>query len=225
MLKVFIRLDAFISCTVWAIVEKETYRSIWIRATKMMAFWFDLSVRISVNSTIAALMSHDVSALLHWIDEICLKRKKLPTSKLSGYWTYVPGGYFCPIRISQGINTTYSSALSYNSTTFFRTSDNTSIFYYKAILLTVNISGTYNLFSDSTFDSYGYLYANYFNFTETGLNLLRADDDCAGNQQFLIAYRLVQNTTYILVFTTYDANITGSFSVVAYGSPGVSLSW
>jgi hypothetical protein len=140
----------------------------------------------------------------------------------AGYWTYGTGSYRCYILIysSVAIATTYSSALSYNSTIFSRTGNINSVFYYEAIRLTVNVSGLYYLFSNSTVDTYGYLYVDYFNVT----NLFLEDDNCAGGQQFYMTQYLTLNKTYIMVVTTYAPNVTGLFSVTALGPASVSLS-
>jgi hypothetical protein len=107
---------------------------------------------------------------------------------------------------------------------FFRTGGNISMFYYKAIQVNVNISGIYTLTSNSTIDTYGYLYINYFNISNLTINLLLQDDDCGGSQQFYMKYSLQHNSTYILIATTYGNNVTGAFSIIVDGPGTVTLS-
>lgn len=82
------------------------------------------------------------------------------------------------ITSPSGFIATYSSALTKNSPTFTRYGAD-GIYYYEAIIINVSINGFYSFKSDSTIDSYGYLYAKNFNPVSPSHNLLEEDDDGA----------------------------------------------
>jgi hypothetical protein len=92
--------------------------------------------------------------------------------------------------------------------------------YYQAIQIMVNTTGTYTLSSISGMDSYGCLYQDTFNPFNLSTNQLLCNDDSVGNQ-FKITYNLTVGVSYILIFTTYASNITGSFTVVGSGQDNV----
>ncbi len=82
----------------------------------------------------------------------------------------------------------------------------------------VNTTGTYTFKTSSSIaDTYGYLYQGNFYPTYPSYNIVTQDDDAAGNGQFQLTATLRSDITYILVFTTYQPNNTGSFSIVASG--------
>lgn len=112
----------------------------------------------------------------------------------------------------------YSSALTGSNEKFPGTQK-----YYEAIQITVNTTGYYTLKSLENIDGYGYLYRSYFNPSNPSYNLLAQDDQNGGNNQFSIQYYLEAGVTYILVFTTYQAGVTGSFSIVVNGPDVVEL--
>jgi hypothetical protein len=91
------------------------------------------------------------------------------------------------------------------------------IHYYEPIIIFVSINGLYRFQSISSVDSYGFLYFDYFNPSNLTENFLDIDDDSAGTGQFLIRYTLQSNSRYILVTTTFDPNVTTSFSILASG--------
>lgn len=120
---------------------------------------------------------------------------------------------------SPGQTSTYSSALTTNSPRYDRTGRSLYNYYYESIQINASVNGYYSIRSVSSVDTYGYLYASSFDPLNPTVNLVGLNDDGAGNAQFLISYNLQTNTRYILVFTTYSAFVTASFSVVATG-PG-----
>ncbi|CAF0846467.1 unnamed protein product [Rotaria sordida] len=123
-----------------------------------------------------------------------------------------------------GIVTNYSSSLNNTSPRFTRFGP-TGIFYFEAIRVTVNTTGTYTFKSNCSINSYGYLYVNSFNPSNVTSNLVALDDDTGGYNQFLITYILQAGTTYILIFTTYSPNVTTSFSIMAWGPTRFSLQY
>lgn len=120
------------------------------------------------------------------------------------------------------INSNYSSALTNNSQKFART-NGASNFYYEAIQLFVYTAGTYTIVSSSNIDTYGYIYANNFNASNLGLNLIAQDDDSAGNAQFRLVVYLQPSITYILIATTYSGGVIAPFTIVASGPSRVSF--
>lgn len=112
----------------------------------------------------------------------------------------------------------YSSILTVNSSKMSSYSR-----YYEAIHISVNVSGHYTIRSEETLDGLGHLYQDYFNPSDERQNLLAADDQSGGNNQFNISVYLTAGTSYVLVFTTYGANIVGPFSIVVSGPATVGL--
>lgn len=91
------------------------------------------------------------------------------------------------------------------------------VYYYEAIQVNVSMTGSYTIRSVSNVDTYGYLYVNSFNPSNTALNLITQDDDSAGNLQFLMQSSLQSTNRYILVVTTYSVRMTASYSVTVTG--------
>lgn len=95
--------------------------------------------------------------------------------------------------------------------------------YYEAIQINVNTSDFYSFSSDGDFDTYGYLYKDYFDPFNTRENFISENDDACANSQFLLGRHLLFNTTYVLVVTTYRSDTTGKFSIIASGTHEVIL--
>jgi hypothetical protein len=87
----------------------------------------------------------------------------------------------------------------------------------------VPVTDGYYIGSNSTINTYGYLYLNSFNPLNIAENLITGDDDKGGDSQFLIEMELISTKTYILVETIYEQNVTGPFAVVTLGSKGVNI--
>ncbi|CAF2128210.1 unnamed protein product, partial [Rotaria magnacalcarata] len=123
------------------------------------------------------------------------------------------------VRISH-----YSGVLTTSSFTFTR-NGRSGTFYFEAIEVTPKRTGNYTFASNSTIDSYGYLYANPFNPLNTTSNLLTHADDNEDetSDQFSLTCALQAGTSYTLMFTTCDAGVTGLFSVAAVGPGRVFL--
>ncbi|CAF1372677.1 unnamed protein product, partial [Rotaria magnacalcarata] len=123
------------------------------------------------------------------------------------------------VRISH-----YSGVLTTSSFTFTR-NGRSGTFYFEAIEVTPKRTGNYTFTSNSTIDSYGYLYANNFNPLNTTSNLLTHADDNGDetSDQFSLTYTLQADTSYTLVFTTFDPDLTGPFSIFTMGPSRISL--
>jgi hypothetical protein len=98
-----------------------------------------------------------------------------------------------------------------------------SKFYYEAIQVNVNETGSYSLGSSGSVDTYGYIYKDKFDPYNPFENLLSQNDEGCGNNQFKLITYLQSSTTYILVVTTYYAKRTGAFSIFVFGPNNVSL--
>lgn len=96
-------------------------------------------------------------------------------------------------------------------------------YYYEAVEINVIETGYYIIVSDTTIDIYGSIYDNYFNVFSFRTNLILEDKNNGCNDQFKILIRLQANTTYILVVTTFYPNVTGTFSILIFGSNNVSM--
>ncbi|CAF3728355.1 unnamed protein product [Rotaria socialis] len=114
--------------------------------------------------------------------------------------------------------------LTTNSPTFHRTIDS-GLSYFHAIQATVLTTGTYSFKSDSLLDAYGYLYENNFNPSNPRANLLTEDDDSGGDHQFLMSYPMQYGSEYILVFTTHNPRMTGTFSILTSDPSKVNLKY
>ena len=68
----------------------------------------------------------------------------------------------------------------------------------------------------------GYFYKDLFDYTNINTNLLTYDDDSGLNSQFSFGINL-QSNNYILVTTTFQKNITGSYSIVTDGPSTVTF--
>ena len=85
-------------------------------------------------------------------------------------------------------------------------------------------TGFYTITTNSIIDTHGFIYENNFNIFNPKMNLISVDDDAGCDYQFQITTRLEINNTYVLIVTTYDENVGGTFSLVASGPNNVSFS-
>ena len=131
--------------------------------------------------------------------------------------------YFYVIDNSLVVESIYSSKLTEDSSTFARKNCESSDYYYEAIEIDVIEGGCYNLISNSTIDTYGYIYKNYFYSIDSTINLVSENDRGFRSNQFELITQLQTNTKYILVVTTNDPNVTGVFSLLVTGPKNVKF--
>ncbi len=117
----------------------------------------------------------------------------------------------------------YSSELTTNSSRYHRTINSTSNYFYESIELNVNTTGNYRFVSQSNIDTYGYIYRGNFYPSYPSMNILEEDDQNGGINQFQITVELRSESKYTLVVTTYIEDITGPFSILAYGPDQVQF--
>ncbi|CAF1338588.1 unnamed protein product [Adineta steineri] len=120
------------------------------------------------------------------------------------------------------VETMYSSVLTSNHSIYPRTGCHIS-YYYEAIKIQVYKSGHYSFNSMSNINTYGYMYAKYFDPFSPSAYLISADDDSSSNYQFNISIPLEINTEYVLVVTTFNSNVIGPFSIRVSGPDRVGL--
>lgn len=92
-----------------------------------------------------------------------------------------------------------------------------SLYYFQAIQINVSISGSYIIISNSTVDTYGYLYGDGFIPSASDIYLISYNDDGGDNQQFKFAMNLQAMRNYILIVTTYNQDTTAPFSIIGFG--------
>lgn len=119
--------------------------------------------------------------------------------------------------IIENVTSIHYNSLSTSSPTFSRPNGGPEHYFYQAIAVTVTLSGNYRFFSNSSIDTYGYFYRNAFFASTPTDNLIAWSDDSAAGQQFFIEIDLQNNINYVLVITTYYAQIMGDFIVVGIG--------
>ena len=124
---------------------------------------------------------------------------------------------------SSKIQSVYSSELTANSPIYSRTSCQ-SFNYYQVIELNVIETSFYTITTNSTIDTYVFIYKNNFNIFNPKINLISQNDNVGCGNQFKITNHLQINTTYVLIVTTRDENVEGTFSVHVTGQNDVSFS-
>jgi hypothetical protein len=116
----------------------------------------------------------------------------------------------------------YSSALTTKSSIYSRFGG-FDMYYYEAIMISVPETGYYLLGSNSSINTFGYLYSNSFNPLNIEKNLITGDDDKADDLQFLLQHEFKSTNIYILVVTTRDQLVLGSFSILSAGPKQVKF--
>lgn len=158
--------------------------------------------------------------------------KKNKLSKL--FTTFIIGSAISTVGIyAAPITTNYTGTLN-NDSSFYRpggaisgqltagsmTTQTSNLFNYSTTLLTPNVTGSYNITTISSEDTFLLLYSS-FNPNNPLDNLIVAnDDDGTGNNALLSAVSLTENSNYTLILTTYRAGIAGdiNYQVIGPGS-------
>jgi hypothetical protein len=95
---------------------------------------------------------------------------------------------------------------------------------YRALKITVNTAGSYTIQSNSTLNTFGYLYNNTFDTTYPSVNVLQFNDNATSSGQFLLSMWLQPMFNYILVATTSLTVWQGDISIIVQGPAAVNLS-
>ncbi|GAB3705280.1 hypothetical protein GCM10027592_37570 [Spirosoma flavus] len=138
--------------------------------------------------------------------------------------TTVPAGE--GLVVSERLVNRTNGLLTANSPNYVRSSGNNTSTYtagksvrYQSFTFTAPMSGSQTFeilastFSDG--DSYLSLYRTSFNPASPATNFLRGDDDSGEDNLSKLTYSLTQGTTYILVASSYNTGVTGSFTMRA----------
>jgi hypothetical protein len=133
--------------------------------------------------------------------------------------------FFYSLATPWSVQSTYLSVWTTESQSYCRTSCAVLYYYYyEAIQVHVSTHGTFSLVSKSSVDTYGYLYSNRFDPLSPSSNLLLQDEESGNNGQFKLTFSFDPDLIYILVATTFNPNVTGSFSISASGPGFVTFS-
>ena len=115
------------------------------------------------------------------------------------------------------VQSTYSSELTNNSDTYYRRSYSKISSYYQAVQFKVIDNGPFIFYSQSQFETLGYIYQGAFNPLNPYVNRIRDGDNSCRNGQFSIHTSLKGNTTYTLVITVKSSGAFGNFSIHSWG--------
>jgi hypothetical protein len=77
--------------------------------------------------------------------------------------------------------------------------------------------------SDSSIDTFGYIYRSAFYPSYSYYNLIAYDDDSGEDNQFKLTMNLEGNVRYILIVTTYNQYTTGNYTLIASGLNRVNI--
>jgi len=89
-------------------------------------------------------------------------------------------------------------------------------YYYEAIQISVVVSGFYTFFRSIVYNVQGNVYKNYFNPFNITENLISENSHlCQSGWKFFAD--LESNSTYMLIVTSFDSEMQGSFTFSAYG--------
>ncbi len=116
---------------------------------------------------------------------------------------------------------TYYGNLSCSSTTFSRPKGNTDCYYYQAIRIENYTNGIYAFISNSSMNTYAYLYNNSFDPSSPSQNLITPYYESNSDGLFPITYSLQSYQTYILVVATHAADSTGELLLITAAGPSL----
>ncbi|CAF0778639.1 unnamed protein product [Adineta ricciae] len=120
------------------------------------------------------------------------------------------------------IQSNYSSEITTNSPKYCRDYKSRS-YHYETLEINVKKPGPYVIWSESEYDTYGYLYKDNFDPLQPFGNLLFQHSGKCNQHQLKFFVDLEANIKYILVITTYYPNHTGNFSIFISGDNDVTI--
>jgi len=123
------------------------------------------------------------------------------------------------------IQSNYSSELTNNSRKHTSFNCRPLDHYYEAFEINVSTSGFYMFSSETSLNTYGYLFEHEFNLYDSIDNSLAQSDRLCYDDQLKIVTYLKFNITYILIITTQYAyaNQKGPFSVFVKGPDAIEI--
>jgi len=125
-------------------------------------------------------------------------------------------------KCALGLQTTYTSELTEESQIYPRICGKGN-YYYETIQVNVEQAGSYTFDTNSTIELYGYIYENEFDPSYPNKNLITQSNFGCGKFHFQLGSYLEVNTVYILVVTTFDPNVKGSFTLNVTAPYNVTL--
>ena len=99
-----------------------------------------------------------------------------------------------------------------------RTRFSISKYYYEGIKIVLITDDFYILTASSNIDLYGHVYKNHVGPHHLTFNIIAWNGKHYNQSQFQFTLEFLVNITYIWVVTTYEPNVTGSFSITVLGS-------
>lgn len=102
-----------------------------------------------------------------------------------------------------------------NTSEYVRLRCSTESTQYEALQINVSASGYYRFSSNSSMDTYGFLYRDTFDPFAPVRNQIARDDDSCGNGQFRLDHFLQKKRAYILVATVFGVADGDPFTITA----------
>ena len=113
---------------------------------------------------------------------------------------------------------TYSSELTKQNSMYSPNGSSSGNFYYEVINIKVQAAGSYIFQCYSNIDTFAYIYDQAFNPLDPTANLIKGfDDENIEKWEFSFTLNASPSDTILLVVTTYNPNVTGTFFIVASG--------
>ncbi|CAF1642009.1 unnamed protein product, partial [Adineta ricciae] len=125
---------------------------------------------------------------------------------------------------SMNIRSNYSSALTTSSPKYCR-DYLTRSYYFETLQINVMKTDSYDIWSESEIETYGYLYKDDFDSLQPFANLIAEHSGKCNNHQLKFNIHLRANTKYVLVVTTYHPNETGKFNILISGDNDVTIEY
>ena len=121
-----------------------------------------------------------------------------------------------------GLQRTYNSELTKESSVYPRICGKGN-YHYQIIEINVEQNGSYTFDSNNTIELYGYIYNNDFDPSYPNKNLITQSSFSCGRYYFQLGSYFEINKIYILVVTTFEPNIRGSFTLFIIGPNNMTL--
>jgi len=127
-------------------------------------------------------------------------------------------------KFSLDLRTTYSSELTKENQVYPRICGKGN-YHYETIEISIEYSGSYtfDIDTNSSILLYGYLYKNNFDPAYPNQNLFIESNFACGVYDFELGDYLEADHVYILVVTTFDPNVRGSFKLLVTGPHNLTL--
>jgi len=125
-------------------------------------------------------------------------------------------------KLSLDLRTTYTSELTKETQVYPRICGKGN-YHYQTIEINIKHNGSYTFDTNTSLLLYGYLYKNSFDPSYPSQNLLIQSNFTCSAYHFQLGDYLEANRVYILVVTTFDPNMRGSFTLSVTGPHNITL--